>query len=280
MTDPFDFTPRPMRFAVMGNPVAHSKSPQIHAMFAEQCGIRLEYERIQADPGGFDQAVSNFEANGGRGLNITVPFKLEAFRLATSTSDRARRAEAVNTLAFREGGERFGDNTDGAGLLHDLESNLDSRLRGRRVLMLGAGGAVRGVLEPLLGAGPAQLVLANRTVDKAVALAAHFRDLGGIEACGFERVGAEPFDVILNGTAASLSGDVPPIPGGAVGGQTLAYDLMYADEPTPFMRWALEQGAGRAVDGLGMLVEQAAESFHVWHGVRPDTAPVIAALRA
>jgi shikimate dehydrogenase len=279
MTDLFDFASPTPRYAVMGNPVAHSKSPQIHRMFAEQCAIALRYERIQVDPGGFEQALNNFQAAGGQGLNVTVPFKVNAWQLAELRSPRAERAEAVNTLQFQATGGCFGDNTDGVGLLRDLVRNLGAPLAGATVLILGAGGAVRGILEPLLGAGPRHLVLANRTVDRAVSLASHFADLGTVEACGFDKLHGRRFDLIINATAASLDDQMPPLPRDCFASKAVAYDLMYADRPTVFMRWAADHGAARAVDGLGMLIEQAAESFLIWHGVRPDTVPVIAALR-
>ena len=260
----------------MGNPIRHSKSPQIHARFAEQCGIELEYTAIQVDPGGFVQAVGNFQANGGRGLNITVPFKGEAWRLALSLSARAQAAQAVNTLCFENDGRIHGDNTDGAGLMRDLQENLGYTIAGRRVLLLGAGGAARGILPPLLEGHPAEIIIANRTVARALALANACR--GRVSASGFDHVSGR-FDLVLNATAASLSGKVPPLPDELFTDGSLAYDLMYGDTPTAFMRWAARAGATRVSDGLGMLVEQAAESFSLWHGVRPETAVVIAAVR-
>ena len=271
MTDPFDFGRPPALYAVMGNPVSHSKSPQIHLQFAAQFGLRIEYRRIQVDLGGFAQAVSSFRANGGQGLNITVPFKLEAFELCDRHSDRAAQAGAVNTIAFHGQG-LYGDNTDGAGLRRDITQNLGCALRGRRVLVLGAGGAVRGVLGPLLEEAPAALVIANRTVDKAVALARLFADRAQITASGFAALAGHSFDVMINGTAASLEGELPPLPEGMFAAGALAYDMMYGDTPTVFMRWAEAHGASQVADGLGMLVEQAAESFELWHGRRPATA--------
>jgi len=275
--DPFDFD-RPRRYAVMGNPVAHSKSPAIHRQFAEQFGIRLEYGAIQVDPGGFEQAVGNFRASGGAGLNVTVPFKEEAFRLADRLSERAQLARAVNTLKFEPDGVIYGDNTDGVGLLCDLTQNLGLAITGMRLLVLGAGGAVRGILGPLLAAQPARFVLANRTISRAEDLAREFSTIGVIEVSGFDSVSGA-FDLVINGTAASLGGESPVLPDGVFADAALAYDLMYSDRPTVFMTRSLGQGAGRAVDGLGMLVEQAAAAFALWHGKRPETAPVLRALR-
>jgi len=275
--DPFDFD-RPRRYAVMGNPVAHSKSPTIHRQFAEQFGIRLEYSAIQVDPGGFVQAVGNFRASGGSGLNVTVPFKEEAFHLADRLSERAQLARAVNTLKFEGDTVIYGDNTDGVGLLRDLTQNLGLAIGGTRLLVLGAGGAVRGILGPLLAAEPGRVVLANRTVSRAEDLALEFAGASAIEVSGFDSVSGA-FDLVINGTAASLSGESPNLPDDVYADAALAYDLMYSDHPTVFMTRSLEQGAGRAVDGLGMLVEQAAEAFALWHGKRPDTAPVLRGLR-
>ena len=269
----------PARYAVMGNPVAHSKSPRIHQMFAHQLGHQIEYTAIWVDTDGFTQAVEQFRAEGGRGLNVTVPFKLEAFRLADQLSDRARLAGAVNTLRFEPDGKIFGDNTDGAGLVHDIEINLDIHLRGRQILVLGAGGAARGVLGPVLKHHPAKLVVANRTVAKAKELAAQFREHGSVEACGFPELKGKHFDIVINATSASLKGEVPPLPETIFTRGALAYDMMYGDKPTAFLDWALLHGADKAADGLGMLVEQAAESYFLWHGVRPETKHVIAALR-
>jgi shikimate dehydrogenase len=279
MKDPFDFDQPPKLYAVMGNPIGHSKSPLIHTRFGEQCGIRLEYRAIQVDPGGFEQAVGNFRAAGGRGLNVTVPFKVDAWRLADHRSTRAELARAVNTLKFEAEGTIFGDNTDGIGLVRDVGDNLGYTLAGARILVLGAGGAVRGILGPLLEAGPADLTIANRTVERAKDLAATFADHGPVAGCGFEALEGGAFDLVLNGTAASLKGEVPALPAGIFRPGALAYDLMYADRDTAFMAWARRHGAGRVADGLGMLVEQAAESFYLWHGIRPRTAEVIADLR-
>ena len=279
MADPFDFE-KPARYAVMGNPVAHSKSPRIHALFAHQFRHHIEYTAIQVDTGGFAQAVEQFRANGGAGLNITVPFKQEAFRLADQLSERAKIAQAVNTLRFEPDGRLFGDNTDGAGLVHDLEKNLGVQLKDKRILVLGAGGAVRGVLQPLLHRHPALVVIANRTLSKARDLAGEFAHYGKIEASGFKELKGKHFDIVINGTAASLKGEVPPLPDNLFTTRSLAYDMMYGDKSKPFLDWAAVHGAAQVVDGLGMLVEQAAESYLIWRGVRPETRSVIEKLRA
>lgn len=267
------------RYAVVGNPIAHSKSPRIHALFAEQTGEDISYEALLAPKEDFVGTVQRFRDEGGKGLNVTVPFKQEAWLMATVRGEAAERAGAVNTLSFLENALIRGDNTDGVGLLRDLSENHGVDLAGGRVLILGAGGAVRGILQPLLGAKPAAVVIANRTVDKAVALAADFSDLGTVSGCGFDDLDNEGFDIIVNGTSAGLDGEVPPIPEHALKPGGTCYDMVYGDTPTAFVRWGLAHGAAQALDGLGMLVEQAAESFLLWRGVRPDTAPVIAALR-
>ncbi len=263
-------------YVVMGNPVAHSQSPFIHAEFARELGHDIVYTRRHVEAGGFREALLAFRAEGGRGANVTVPFKEEAFRECTRVSERAGRAGAVNTLGF-EGESIWGDNTDGAGLVRDLEVNLRLRLKGVRILLLGAGGAARGVIGPLLGASPARLVVANRTLSRAEALHRHFE--GKIEACSLERVPGPPFDLIVNATSASLHGDMAPLPPSLLRSGGAAYDMMYAAEATPFMRWAESAGASLVTDGAGMLVEQAAEAFRRWRGVRPRTGPVIDALR-
>jgi shikimate dehydrogenase len=278
MSSLFDFD-KPTLYAVMGHPVAHSKSPRIHALFAEQTGQRVQYLAIQVDPGGFEQAVSSFVANGGRGLNVTVPFKTNAWELVDERSERAEPAGAVNTIAVQAGGKLYGDNTDGAGLINDLTGNLGGVIGGRRVLLLGAGGAARGVLQPLLAQRPAQLFIANRTADRATALAQAFARLGEVRGGGYDGLKGQSFDLVINATSASLQGDVPPLPEGVLAPQAWCYDMMYGPRPTPFMAWAQSRGAARISDGLGMLVEQAAESFALWRGVRPQTAAVIAALR-
>jgi len=268
-------------YAVVGNPVSHSKSPRIHGLFAAQTGENLEYTAIQVPMDDFAGVVTGFFGRGGQGLNVTVPFKEEAWKLADRRTGRAEKAGAANTLFMNSEKQLTADNTDGVGLVADLVHNHDVHLTGVRLLVLGAGGAVRGVLGPLLNQKPASLTIANRTVAKAQGLELLFADEVGqipVGACGFETPNA-PFDVIINGTSASLHGDLPPLAPAAVGPDTFVYDMMYSLEITPFNQWALDQGAKRAFDGLGMLVEQAAESFRVWRGICPDTASVIEELR-
>ncbi len=270
------------RYAVFGNPIAHSKSPRIHALFARQTAQDLTYEALLAPLDGFAAAVRDFAAAGGRGANVTVPFKEEAFRLADRLTPRARAAGAVNTLAFGEDGI-LGDNTDGAGLVRDLTANLGVAIAGRRVLLLGAGGAARGTILPLLEQQPAELSIANRTADKAAALAAELAPLAPAGAArpqggGFEALAGRGFDIVINATSAGLAEQALPLPAGVFAPGNLAYDMLYGRE-TPFMTQARAAGA-RVADGLGMLVEQAAEAFAVWRGVRPDTGPVLSELRA
>jgi shikimate dehydrogenase len=273
----------PDRYAVIGNPIAHSKSPLIHAAFASQTGEDIEYSRLLAPLDGFRQAVERFRAGGGKGLNVTVPFKLEAFAIAQEISPRARDAEAANFLSFENATVRA-DNTDGAGLVRDISANLHFRMAGRRVLLLGAGGAARGVLMPLLQQQPAALVIANRTVDKALRLAHAAQRHGQAQAVdlagsGLDDLAGQHFDLVINATSSSLQGEMPPLPAGVFTAGALAYDMMYGTGLTPFLAFAEEQGAARLADGLGMLVEQAAESFFLWRGVRPQTAPVMERLR-
>jgi shikimate dehydrogenase len=267
------------QYAVYGNPVKHSKSPQIHAAFAEQTGQQLHYRAHKVELGRFAEAASQFFSHGGKGLNITVPFKLDAFEFASQLSGRARRAGAVNTLALQDDGGVYGDNTDGVGLVRDIHDNLGWDLSGRRILVLGAGGAVRGILGPLLKQGPAHVLIANRTVAKAQSLAKQFEDLGQVAGCSYEGLASGQFDLIINGTSSSMSGDLPPLPHHILSNDGCAYDMMYSADPTPFMRWAAGETAWAVSDGLGMLVEQAAESFCIWRGVRPDTKPVIELVR-
>ncbi len=267
------------KYAVIGNPIAHSKSPFIHAEFARRTRHDMTYGRILGNPDDFAGDVRSFFAAGGRGMNVTLPFKERAWELVDERSPGAERVGAVNTLTLLSDGRLCGDNTDGIGLVRDLSGNHGFDFGGKRVLLLGAGGASRGVLPSLLETGPAALVIANRTASKALDLAAATATdrVGG---CGLEGLGGQRFDLIINATSVGLDGGVPTIPRDclAVGGWT--YDMLYGDAPTPFLRWGREQGAARALDGLGMLVEQAAESFFLWRGVHPSTAPVIARLRS
>lgn len=263
------------RYAVFGFPIAHSKSPRIHTLFAAQTGQSLEYAALEVAAEQFSARAREFFAGGGKGLNCTVPLKELAWRFADIRSERAERAKAVNTLALRPDGSVFGDNTDGAGLLRDLTINLGLDIAGKSVLILGAGGAARGILQPLLRAGPDHLMIANRTAAKAEALAAEFADLGKVEASGFDALAGRAFDLILNATAASLTGELPPLPNGILARNGSCYDLAYAQGPTPFVRWGHDAGAVICMDGLGMLVEQAAEAFRIWRGIYPDTASVI-----
>lgn len=264
------------RYAVIGNPIAHSKSPDIHIIFARQTGQNMTYGRLLAPLDGFAETVRKFMAEGGRGANVTVPFKLEAYGLATELTERAQAAGAVNTLRF-DGKSILGDNTDGVGLVTDIVCNAGRPIEGKRVLLLGAGGAARGVLLPLLEQNPDELVIANRTVGKAIELAREFAVRGSIRALAFGDL-RESFDIVINGTSAGLSDEMPAVPPSIFGGETLALDMVYGDEPTRFLRFAAGQGAA-VRDGFGMLVEQAAESFFLWRGVRPDTQPVFVALR-
>ena len=267
------------QYAVMGNPIAHSKSPAIHSMFAQQTGEALEYTAILVPPGEFESAVRLFVDSGGRGLNITVPFKQDAWALVDRRSVPADKAGAVNTIAVQDDGSLYGANTDGLGIVRDIEQNQKMNLRGKSILLLGAGGAVRGVLSPVLACQPEVVVIANRTVGKADELVHIFSDEGSVQSSGFDQLPRARFDVVINGTAASLQGDVPPSPSAAVA-NAVCYDMMYGAHPTAFMQWALRNGAASVCDGLGMLVEQAAESFYIWRGVRPDTTSVIQKLRA
>ncbi|MEO8407728.1 MAG: shikimate dehydrogenase [Oxalobacteraceae bacterium] len=264
-------------YAVIGNPIAHSKSPEIHACFALQTGQDIDYRRLLAPPDDFARTVAAFIAAGGKGANVTLPFKREAFALATRLSVRAQAAGAVNTLKF-DGDTIFGDNTDGVGLVADIVRNAGVPLAGRRILLLGAGGAAGGVMLPLLQQAPAELVIANRTAATAAALAQQFVVEGPISARDFTDLTGS-FDIVINATAASLAGALPPIPASVFDHASFAYDMMYGKEPTVFMRFAAQHGAS-VRDGLGMLVEQAAESFLLWRGVRPASALVLAQLRS
>jgi shikimate dehydrogenase len=267
------------RYAVIGNPIAHSQSPRIHAEFARQLNQDLRYEALFAPRGEFAAVVARFRAAGGRGMNVTVPFKLEAFALATQRTERAEQAGAVNTLKF-DGPVILGDNTDGEGLVSDIRGRLGFPIRDKRVLLMGAGGAARGVVLPLLRQAPASIVIANRTVAKALALQRQFAPFGKVEGGDYARLAGRHFDLVVNATSAGLAGELPPLPSGVFAPGSIAYDMVYGKDSKRFLDFAREQGAAGVADGLGMLVAQAAESFFVWRGVRPDTSPVIEMLRA
>jgi shikimate dehydrogenase len=272
------------RYAVFGNPIAHSKSPLIHTAFAEQTRQDLLYERQLVEPNKFIETARQFFASGGSGLNITVPFKLEAFELADVLSERAEAAGAVNTLKKMPDGKIYGDNTDGAGLLRDITHNLGWKIHGKRVLLLGAGGAVRGVIAPLLAEQPSRIVIANRTLEKAEALVKDFsvgksaQEIKLLRASSLH-IHARPFDIVINGTSASLQGAMPDLDPAILNPNACCYDMMYGAQLTLFLQWAQRHGAKEVVDGLGMLVEQAAESFYLWRGVRPETKAVMEQLR-
>jgi shikimate dehydrogenase len=274
--------PAPERYAVIGHPVAHSLSPRIHALFAQQTRQNIAYGALDLPPEQLAAGVRDFFAGGGRGLNVTIPHKQAVMGLLDGLTERARRAAAVNTVARHDAAGLLGDNTDGVGLVRDLVRNLQLALRDRRILLLGAGGAARGVLGPLLELGPRELLIANRTLPRALALVQEWPHAPALRAVALESLGeaaAGGFDLVINATAASLQAAVPALPPQAVGTASVCYDLAYGREGTAFMQWARRHGVARVHMGLGMLVEQAAESFHLWRGVRPDTAPVLAALR-
>lgn len=265
------------RYALFGNPLGHTKSPLIHMTFARQADQDIDYQPIEAPLGRFPDALHAFFAGGGKGCNVTAPFKLEANALATRRMPRAEMAGAANCLKM-EGGEIVADNFDGIGLLRDIEINLGQPLAGKRVLMLGAGGAARGALLPFLEAKPASLTLINRTVEKAHALARQLAGHGPITSGGYDDLTGEHFDIVVNATSASLRGEMPPMPDSAFDGVSLAYELAYGKGLTPFLRRAQGRNAARLADGVGMLVEQAAEAFVWWRGIRPDTARMITTL--
>lgn len=263
------------RYGVMGYPIAHSRSPVIHRLFALQTGQQLQYELLEVAPDKLETAIKQFQRTGGKGLNITVPHKSEVTVLVDQLSERATTAGAVNTLVMSDN-EIFGDNTDGIGLVRDLTGNLGIPIRDKNILILGAGGATRGIVSPLLDARPASVTIANRTFSRARNLAEHFSTFGPVTACTFKAVPTSvEYALIINATSAGLTGDTPPYPEEAIGEGTVCYDLSYGLSPTPFSRWGASHGAARSVMGWGMLVEQAAESFHIWRSVRPETAPVL-----
>jgi shikimate dehydrogenase len=268
----------PGRYVLFGHPVSHSWSPFIHGMFARQFDHVVDYKVQDIAPDGFRHAVINFFVMGGGGANVTLPHKPAAAEIVNDLSARAERARAVNTIVRRSPTELYGENTDGVGLVTDLTRNLGVNLTGARLLILGAGGATRGVLAPLLEQEPREVRIANRTPERAASLRDEFSDLGEISASGFDGVDDRPWDLVVNATAASLQGEVPALPEHAVGRDTVCYDMAYGRGDTAFMRWAHERGSRRAYKGWGMLVEQAAESYLLWHGVRPETRPVMGAL--
>jgi shikimate dehydrogenase len=270
----------PDRYAVIGYPIAHSWSPFVHGMFAKQTQQNITYSRIELAPDNLKAGLDAFFAAGGKGLNVTVPHKQAACLLTRYRTPRAEIAGAVNTIVVQEDG-LLGDNTDGAGLVTDLTQNLHLDLADARILLLGAGGAARGVLGPLLGAAPQYLEIANRDVDKAIALAGEFATLGEVHGCGFDAISTtSAFDLVLNATSASLQDTIPPVPPTVIGPTTLCYDMAYGSGDTAFTRWSRVAGAGRAETGWGMLVEQAAEAFYLWRGIRPQTAPVLTAVKS
>jgi len=267
------------RYAVFGNPIKQSKSPVIHGIFAEQCSQQMQYRAVRVELDGFARAAASFFDAGGAGLNITVPFKRDAFEFASRLSDRAMRAGAVNTLSRVQDGTIEGDNTDGIGLIRDMIANLGWAVQGLRVLVLGAGGAARGVLEPLLRERPHELLIVNRTAQRAMQLAAEFADIATLEGGAYDLIGQRQFDLVINATSAGLSGEMPELPSSLLTERSCCYDMVYGAQPTPFMRWAAHHAAWAVADGLGMLVEQAAQSFYIWRKVRPETRPVINQLR-
>lgn len=267
------------QYGVVGHPVAHSWSPFIHALFARETQQPIAYKLYDFAPDEFHGRVREFFQQGGRGLNITLPHKIAAVDLADELTARAAHAAAVNTFAVRNDGSLLGDNTDGAGLVRDLCDNLGIVITHRQILIVGAGGAARGVIAPLLALSPTEVVIANRTSERAESLAKSFEKIGSVHGVGFSQVANRPFDLIINATSASLSGEIPAIPREVIGPETVCYDMAYGKADTPFVRWAAKLGCVRAIQGWGMLVEQAAESFRVWRGVRPATAPVLAALK-
>jgi len=266
------------QYGVIGHPISHSRSPFIHGMFARQTGQAMVYRRHEVAADQFREWVRNFFATGGRGLNVTVPHKLVAADLADELTPRAQRAAAVNTLAIQKDNRILGDNTDGIGLVRDLTENHGLTVRRRRILIIGAGGATRGLIAPLLALEPVEIVVTNRSAERAQELTIAFQDLGAIRGCGFADLSMGTFDIVINATSASLSGEVPNIPADVISATTACYDLSYGKTGTPFTRWSIEHGCEVAIQGWGMLVEQAAESFCLWRGVRPATAPVLAAL--
>lgn len=266
-------------YAVIGNPIQHSKSPQIHSAFAQQEKVDIDYQRILAEQDHFTQSVNQFVNQGGLGLNVTVPFKIVAYQQCQQLNEYAQAAGAVNTISFDSEIGWIGANTDGLGLLTDLKNNQHIQINNKNILILGAGGATRGILLPLLQENPSRILIANRTVSKADDLVNSFSTAGNIDSCGLENIDNQAFDLIINATSASLNNDVPTIPNTVIGTETICYDLAYSDQPTAFMNWSNNLNAKKSIDGIGMLIEQAAESYYIWRSFRPDTKPVFNLLR-
>lgn len=268
------------QYAVFGHPINHSKSPRIHSLFAEQTQQQLNYTAQDVPAESFESAISHFFEQGGKGINCTVPLKELAWQRADNLSERAQFSKAVNTLILQQDGSLLGDNTDGIGLVTDLTINHNISIHNKRVLILGAGGASRGIIGPIMGQSPAQIVIANRTVDKAITLSNEFSQLGNISGCSYHDIKNSEFDLILNATSASLTGDLPPLSDTLLAAQGHCYDLAYSNEPTAFVKWGLNHQAEKSLDGLGMLVEQAAEAFFLWRNIRPETQDIIALLNS
>jgi shikimate dehydrogenase len=267
------------QYAVVGNPIQHSLSPFIHSLFAAQTKQHLTYKAILVPMDGFAKTLAHFQVEGGKGLNITLPFKQEAFNLMDTFSKRALTAKAVNTVSINADGSRHGDNTDGIGLIRDLTKNLQLNLHNKRILILGAGGAIQGILAPLLTEKPSQIIIANRTVNKAEELIKSFGNGNVLDVCSLSDLNHASFDIVINGISAGLHGEMPSLNTNVIHENTFCYDLVYGKKVTPFLQWAKEQGATHITDGLGMLIEQAAEAFYMWRGVMPDTQSVITQLR-
>ena len=270
--------PSSHRYAVIGHPIAHSKSPIIHKLFAEQTGQEIEYEALDVAPDELQDRIREFLGDGGHGLNVTVPHKQDVVALLDELTDRARLAGAVNTITQNEDGKLSGDNTDGVGLIADLQTNLGVTIKGSSILILGAGGATRGILPPLLEQKPASMIVANRTLEKAQQLVDDFSECGSMSARGFDDLEDQSYDIIINATSAGLEGDMPPFPNSIISPETVCYDLSYSMRETPFVSWAKGLGCLHVYQGWGMLVEQAAESFTLWRGVRPNTQDVLSRL--
>jgi len=279
MAQNFHLDPAVDNYCVMGNPVAHSLSPQIQTLFAEQTGQAMYYQAIYVELSGFVAALDEFRRQGGKGMNITLPFKEDAWRASDTRSERAERAHAVNTIRIEEDGCISGHSTDGAGLVRDMVVNHGCKLAGSDILVLGAGGAASGIIDPVMDESPARLVIANRTVSRAEELARRFSDRGNIMASSFDELAGQTFPLVINATSASLQGEVPPLPDELLDEGACCYDMMYSQDDTAFVAWARARHAGKALDGIGMLVEQAAESFRIWRGIRPETASIIEMFR-